>query len=169
MYRLYLIALSAVGMMCMIAVMFVPRGDAAPPPPPPALASAKPVIKGDPEALLLRRDKSGQFHIEAAVNGNAVNFLVDTGADMLALTEEQASQLGLNVSPSDFEPVMQTASGTGYGAAVHLDEVEVAGTRLHDVEAVVVKGLTINLLGQSVLRQLGGVELKGDNMIIRSQ
>jgi len=167
MHRLYLIALMAVGTMCLAAMFMVPSGVSEAPV---ALASAgQPAAKADAEALLLRRDRSGQFHLEGSVNGNTVTFLVDTGADMLALTEDEAANLGLNVSPDDFQPAMQTASGVGYGAPVKLDEVEVAGVTLHDVDAVVVKDLSVNLLGQSVLRQLGGVELKGDKMVIRSR
>ena len=165
MYRLYILALAAVGIMCLAAVFLVPGTSQAPV----AIASGKSGNPGETQALLLRRDQSGQFHLDASVNGTAVNFLVDTGADLLALTEAEAASLNLNVSPGDFEPVMQTASGVGYGAAVTLDEVEVAGVTLHDVDAVVVQGLTVNLLGQSVLRKLGGVELKGDRMIIRSR
>ena len=118
---------------------------------------------------MLRRDSSGQFHLEASVNGLPVEFLVDTGADIVALTEEEAANLGLSVSEGDFQPVMQTASGVGYGAKVRLDEIEVVDDKLRDVEAVVVKGLTVNLLGQSALRKLGSVQLNGDSMIIRAR
>ena len=62
---------------------------------------------------------------------------------------------------------MQTASGVGYGAPITLDEIEIAGQKLHDVDAVVVKDLGTNLLGQSALRRLGSVELKGDKMVIK--
>ena len=150
--------------MCLGAVFLVPGAPSAPV----IVASGKPAIKAETDALLLRRDRSGQFHLEASVNNNAVNFLIDTGADVLALTEDEAANLNLNLSPDDFQPVMQTASGVGYGAPVTLDEVEVAGMTLRNVDAVVVQGLTVNLLGQSVLRKLGGVELKGDTMVIRS-
>ena len=163
MNRLYIFALSAVGVMSLLAAFFAPASDEATP----AIAAvAKTVADPESEALLLLRDGSGQFHLTAGVNGDEVEFLVDTGADMLALTEEDAQNLGLGLSPSDFEPMMQTASGVANGAAVRLDEVEVAGVLLHDVDAVVVQGLTTNLLGQSVLRQLGGIELKGDKMVI---
>ena len=164
MYRLYIMALAAVGMMCLVAVFAVPRPGAAPV----SLANAKPERKsaGATEALLLERDASGQFHLEASVNGAPVEFLVDTGADIVALTEQEALNLGLNVAEGDFQPVMKTASGTGYGAQIKLDEMEVAGERLRDVDAVVVKGLGVNLLGQSALRKLGSVQLKGDSMII---
>ena len=154
--------------MCLVAVFVVPRPSSAPVALANASVSAKPQRKsaGSAEALLLQRDASGQFHLEASVNGAPVEFLVDTGADVVALTEQEALNLGLNVSDGDFEPVMKTASGTGYGAQIKLDELEVAGERLHDVEAVVVKGLAVNLLGQSALRKLGSVQLKGDSMII---
>ena len=156
--------------MCLGAVFMVPGAPSAPSAPsaPVAVASGKPAAKAETDALLLRRDRSGQFHLDASVNGNSVTFLVDTGADVLALTEDEAANLNLNLSPGDFEPVMQTASGVGYGAPVTLDEIEVAGMTLRNVDAVVVQGLSVNLLGQSVLRKLGGVELKGDTMVIRS-
>ena len=169
MYRLYIMALAAVGMMCLVAVFVAPRPSAAPVTL--ASASAKPQRPGASatEALLLQRDSSGQFHLEASVNGAPVEFLVDTGADVVALTEQEALNLGLNVSEGDFQPVMKTASGVGYGAQIKLDELEVAGERLREVDAVVVKGLAVNLLGQSALRKLGSVQLKGDSMIIHGR
>lgn len=163
MHRLYIIALSAVGAMCLLAAFFMPGSGTAKPD---IAASGKKAADPESDALLLLRDGSGQFHLTAGVNGSEVQFLVDTGADMVALTEEEAQGLGIVLSPSDFEPMMQTASGIANGATVKLDELEVAGVPLHDVDAVVVQGLTTNLLGQSVLRQLGGIELKGDKMVI---
>lgn len=163
MHRLYIIALSAVGAMCLLAAFFVPGSGTAKPE---VAAAGKKAADPQSDALLLLRDGSGQFHLTAGVNGGEVEFLVDTGADMVALTEEEAQGLGIGLSPSDFEPMMQTASGVANGAKVKLDEFEVAGVLLHDVDAVVVQGLTTNLLGQSVLRQLGGIELKGDKMLI---
>lgn len=167
MYRLYVIALTAIGAMFLLAAFFAPGLDDGSPAPVAAKGPAK--ASGETDALLLKRDGSGQFHLNATVNGSEVKFLVDTGADMVALTVEEAEALGVAVNEGEFEPMMQTASGVGYGAAVTLDEVEVAGAVLHDVDAVVVKGLTTNLLGQSVLRKMGGVELKGDTMVIRSR
>ena len=167
MHRLYIMALAAVGMMCLLAVFVAPHPSAAPVTL--ASASAKPQRPSATEALLLQRDSSGQFHLEASVNGTPVEFLVDTGADVVALTEQEALNLGLNVSEGDFQPVMKTASGVGYGAQIKLDELEVAGERLREVDAVVVKGLAVNLLGQSALRKLGSVQLKGDSMIIHGR
>ncbi len=120
--------------------------------------------------LSLPRDSSGQFRVRGIVNGSGeVDFLVDTGADLVALTEAEAEALGILPAEEDFQPNMQTAAGVGYGATVSLAELELAGQRLQNVDAVVMKGLATNLLGQSVLRQLGSVELKGDKMVIRGK
>lgn len=164
MNRVTYIALAAVGIMSLIAAMFAPRaGDA--PARPVAAANAKSIEGG--KALTLSRDGSGQFTLQVDVNGSEVEFLVDTGADVVALTEAEAEALGVMPDESEFQPTMQTASGVGYGAPITLEEIEIAGQKLHDVDAVVVKDLGTNLLGQSALRRLGSVELKGDQMVIK--
>lgn len=166
MNRLYVIALSAVGCMSLLAAFFAPQvdGGAAPPP-----AVAAVVADDEPSALTLTRNGSGQFTLPAVVNGSDLTFLVDTGADLVALTQDDAEALGIMPAEEDFQPTIQTASGVGYGAPVVLSEVEVAGHTFSDVDAVVVKDLGTNLLGQSLLRRLGSVELKGDKMVIRAR
>lgn len=165
MFRLLAIALSAIGLMAVIAAL-VPRpraeGEAV-------IAAA---IDADPEVgnayvTVIRRDSSGQFHTTALVNGQDTRFLVDTGADMVALTEEDAEALGITVDPDSFVPILQTASSPGYGARVTLDTLALGETEFTQVPAVVVRGLGVNLLGQSVLGKLGKVELQGDEMVIR--
>ncbi|MCZ8326295.1 MAG: TIGR02281 family clan AA aspartic protease [Sphingomonadaceae bacterium] len=168
MIRLFAIAFGAILAMMLVAGAIMPEADSAstgPAAPPPTQSASAAV--SDAQALVLRRDGSGQFHVTALVEGQDVRFLVDTGADVVALTIDEAEQLGLPVDPGSFQPMMQTASGVGYGAPVTIDSLEVGGQEFRSVPAVVVEGLTVNLLGQSVLRQLGKVELSGDRMIIR--
>lgn len=116
----------------------------------------------------LQRDGSGQFHLTARVNGEDTEFLVDTGADIVALTVDDARRLGLEVDPNTFVPLLRTASGTGRGTIVQLRNIEVAGHEFRNVSAVVMEGLEVNLLGQSVLRRFGSVELSGDRMVIHA-
>ncbi len=166
MTRLLAIVLSAIALMGLLAWSLTPRGE----PPVSAAPVASPSARSDPaddEALLLRRDASGQFHLTAQVNGSDTRFLVDTGADLVALTEAEAEALGILPPPDAFQPMMQTASGVGYGAPVTLDELTIGESSFQSVDAVVVQGLETNLLGQSVLRKLGKVELQGDRMVIR--
>lgn len=164
-----------VGAVMVGVVLFTPRPESAAPK---ALVAetARPAKSAAPrasgfalagEAEVLTRDETGQFHIDAAIDGQDVRFLVDTGADVVALTLDDADRLGIRVDPSEFRPLTRTASGVGYGTQVTLDRLEVAGAEFHQVPAVVIEGLSVNLLGQDVLRRLGKVELDGDRMVIR--
>lgn len=118
------------------------------------------------EMVEIARDGQGQFHLSVDVGGESVRFLVDTGADVVALTEDDAERLGLRPDPSEYRPMLQTASGTGMAAPVEIDRLTIGGHDLTGIEAVVVPDLPVSLLGQSVLRRLGSVTLKGDRLII---
>lgn len=165
MTRLFAIAFGATIVMLLIAAAVMPAADT---PPAPAEAPVAKTSATPSSALVLQRDGSGQFHVTATVDGQDTRFLVDTGADIVALSEAEADRLGLMIDPAEFQPMMRTASGLGYGAPVRLASLELAGREFTDVPAVVVQGLEVNLLGQSVLRQLGKVELSGDRMTIRT-
>ncbi len=116
---------------------------------------------------VIAKDASGRFSLKAMVNGEEAAFLVDTGADMVALTPDDAERMGIAVDRDSFAPVAQTASGIGYGAPVRIDRIEIADQEFRDVQAVVIDGLKVNLLGQSLLNQLGQMELHGDRMVFR--
>ncbi len=131
-----------------------------------AAISAQPTARPDPGATTITRDSTGHFHVTGEVNGQSSEFLVDTGADLVALTRDEAQRLGIFVSPGDFRPILRTASGTAQGAPVQIDRLTIGGSELHNVAAVVVDGLGTNLLGQSALRQLGKLEQDGDRMVI---
>jgi aspartyl protease family protein len=118
------------------------------------------------ERQVIRRDSSGQFHLTGQVNGEDVRFLVDTGADILALSVETAEAAGIEFDAASFEPITQTASGVGLGTQIEIEHLEVGGVQFDNVRAIIVEGLGVNLLGQSVLRRLGKVEMQGDRMVI---
>lgn len=118
------------------------------------------------EGMALDRDSSGQFHLTAGVNGTQTRFLVDTGADSVALTIADAQAAGIDVNPNGFQPILRTASGEGWGTLIVLDRLEIGNTELRNVGAVVVKDLDISLLGQSVLARMGEVKLQGDRMVL---
>jgi aspartyl protease family protein len=122
------------------------------------------VSRGD--VTEIRRDSTGQFHLEVDVGGAEITFLIDTGADVVALTEDDAQALGITPDSESFRPILRTASGTGMGAPVMLERMTIAGRELENVQAVVVPDLGVSLLGQSALRRLGSVTLQGDRLII---
>lgn len=117
--------------------------------------------------LTLQRDPTGHFNTQASVNGQPLPFVVDTGADIVALTVDDARRIGLPIDPSRFAVIAQGASGPVKGEEVSLDRIEINGQEIQHVRAAVLEGLGQNLLGQSALTRLGGVELKGDRMTLR--
>ncbi len=117
-------------------------------------------------ALVLMRDPGGQFRGDASVNDQPVRFVIDTGADGVALSEADARGVGVLPDPATYRQVVTTASGPGYGAHVRIDRLQIGGHVLHDIDAVVVRGLGTSLLGQTALRQLGPVTIVGDRMTI---
>ena len=131
-------------------------------------ASAGAVSPTEPlRELTLQRRRDGHFYIDGLVNGAETRFLIDTGASHIALTIDDAKRLGLDVSPADFDYVAQGAGGPVRGQVVTLDRVSIGGRVVANADAMVIEGLHVSLLGQSVLTQLGTVEMSGDRMILR--
>lgn len=116
---------------------------------------------------VIHRDEDGHFIADAQVNGSSIRFLVDTGADMVALSESDARRAGIYVSPSDYRVIGRGASGDVRGKHVLLDHVVIGGKRVSGVHGAVIEDLDVSLLGQSYLRQIGSVELSGDTMRLR--
>lgn len=168
-----ILALSAIASMLLLMQAFTPR-DETQAVPSGAANDSPPSQKGvmfaesakEAGEIQIPRDSSGQFHVRAKVNGAEERFLIDTGADVVALTVEAAEGAGLPVDPANFSAIMQTASGEGLGARFRVEDFEVAGKHFRDLDVVVMEGLETNLLGQSVLRKFGKVELRGDRMVI---
>jgi len=128
-------------------------GDGAP-----ALGDAAQVVKGP----------DGHFWADAAVNGQSVHFLVDTGATAVTLTADDALRLGLTPATLNYDLKMTTANGESRAARVKLDSVIVAGAQVQDVDAVVVEnGLQTSLLGMTYLGRLSQFEATRTSLVLR--
>ena len=173
MSRVYAILFGAILLMAGAAALLGTGWLPLPSPPvrakPASPAAAAATTADDGTVLTLTRDSAGHFLINAEVNGNDARFLIDTGADVVAIGEAEADRLGVHYDPAGFTASTQTAAGTGMGQHVTIDTLTIAGSEFHDLDAVVAQGLETNLLGQSVLRKLGKVELSGDKMTIRAE
>jgi len=116
---------------------------------------------------LLERSDSGHFYTYAKVNGELVHFIVDTGADVVALTTDDAERLGIPVNPSQFYVIGEGASGPVRGMPVTIDSIEVDGKLVNDVDGVVLADSSMSLLGQSYLSRMGEVQMRGEYMVLR--
>ena len=69
------------------------------------------------------RQPNGHFYVDGTVNGQSVRFLIDTGATSVALTADDASRIGLQFSPAEFQQIGYGASGPVMGKQVTLTSV----------------------------------------------
>ena len=120
-----------------------------------------------PRDTELEREANGHFYVHAKVNGQLVRFVVDTGATIVALTQEDAERVGLDVDPAKFRIIGEGASGAVMGENVKLGSIEVDGKLANDVEGVVLADSSMSLLGQSYLSRLNEVRMSGEYMILR--
>lgn len=122
---------------------------------------------GEARETRIERENNGHFYVHAKVNGELVRFVVDTGASSVALTEKDARRVGIQFSPREYEYIGQGASGPVKGKLVTIDEVDVDGKKVENVEGVVLADSQLSLLGQSYLSRMGEVQMRGDYMVLR--
>ncbi|MGQ9426822.1 retropepsin-like aspartic protease family protein [Gilvimarinus sp. F26214L] len=100
--------------------------------------------------------EGGHYFTPGRINGQAVDFLVDTGATAVAMNLPTAQRLGLNYRAGQRVSV-STASGVDSAYRVVLDSVRVGTIEVRNVEAVVSMGDFPReiLLGNSYLNRVG--------------
>ncbi len=111
---------------------------------------------------------NGHFEVEGRVNGRQMNFMVDTGASVIALTARDAAMLGVHPSESEYRAVVRTANGTVRAAPVTLDRVEIDDIVEYNVGAVVLPdgALSDNLLGLTFLSKLRKFEYSDGRLVL---
>ncbi len=106
--------------------------------------------------LTLSRGSNGHFETAAMIEGRRIEFLVDTGASVIALREQDAGRLGFHPTRRDYTAKVSTANGTVLAALVELNRVEVGELVVFNVAALVLpdEALAQNLLGMSFLSRV---------------
>ena len=100
--------------------------------------------------VVLEQDRNGHYLAQGEINGQAVTFLVDTGATDVALPASTARALGLEFGP---RVQVMTAAGPANAWMTRLDEVAVGGIRRKNVRASITTGeFNGILLGMSFLK-----------------
>lgn len=115
--------------------------------------------------VTLYADGSGFFYSDGRINDIAVRFLVDTGANTIALNSRMAERLGLDYKRKGRRGVASTAGGLVPMYSLRLTSVTVGSITLHDVEAGIIEGdhPVDVLLGMSFLGRLD-MRRDGDKM-----
>lgn len=85
-------------------------------------------------------DSNGMYSVNGLINGRSVGFLVDTGANTIALNSSDAKRLNIDYKAEGQRVVGETASGQNWVYLLTLDSVSVGQIRLSNVEAIVFDG-----------------------------
>jgi aspartyl protease family protein len=150
-----------------LAVKFVDQSGRAPAA---AAMTAAPVPQPAPtnyRSVSLKRSDNGHFEVEARVDGRRIEFMVDTGASLIALRESDAARLGIRPIPRDYTAKVSTANGVALAARVELRTVEIGGIVVRDLSAIVLpdEALGANLLGMSFLSRVRWTHERGKLVI----
>jgi aspartyl protease family protein len=135
--------------------------------PHPEPATAQASIAGA-RTVVIAPSRGGHFRVNGRVNGRSIDFMVDTGASLIALKPEDAAMLGIHPVERDYVGMVRTANGTIRVARADLDTVEIDDLELHNVAAVVLPAgvASENLLGLSFLRRLRRFEYADGKLVL---
>ena len=118
----------------------------------------------------LAAESDGHFLVTADINNRAVKVLVDTGATSVALSYEDAVQIGLRPNTLNYDVTVHTANGEGKAARVTLREIEINNIRVSDVEGLVLQkgALRGTLLGMSFLSRLRSFSIENGKLVLKN-
>lgn len=117
--------------------------------------SFAPPVKGS--QVTLQSDSGGHFYVTAKINNkSSVRLIVDTGATMVTLSNEDA--IRLNIPNYKKEPItIATANGISTAYKIKLNLIQVGNITLSNIDAIVIaesNNLKISLLGMSFLNRM---------------
>ena len=120
---------------------------------------------GGSDRVALSADARGHFITPGSINNRPTQFLVDTGASVVAIGQAEADRLGLNYRTG--QPVtLRTANGTAPGWALRLATVRIGDVTAYEVDAVVTpSAMPAVLLGNSFLNRFS-MRRDGDTMLL---
>lgn len=127
--------------------------------------------KTTPRTVKMRQEH-GVYYIPARINGQELEFVFDTGASGVLISQVEATLLWKQgkLTEEDILGKVQNFIADGSvvnNTAIILRSVEVAGVTLHDIEAYVSQNSTAPLLlGQSVMSRFGSFTLDYRNSTV---
>ena len=117
------------------------------------------------DRVALTADARGHFVTAGTIEGKPVQFMVDTGATVVAIGQGEADRMRLDYKSG--RPVrMATANGSTQGWMVKLRDVRIGDVTVYDVDAVITPAaMPAVLLGNSFLNRFN-MRRDGDQMML---
>lgn len=113
--------------------------------------------------IVLSSGPGGHFTSLGTINGKTTQFLVDTGATSVSISQAEADQMGLKYRDGR-RILTQTANGVAPAHVVTLNTVRIGDVEVRNVEAIVTPGqMSHVLLGNSFLTRF---QMKRENEVL---
>ncbi len=116
---------------------------------------------------VLTADASGNYFIQGRINDYPVEFLVDTGASLVAIPQQIADKLKIS---GRYPISLSTANGITTGSLTRLEQISFGAFTLYDIKAVIIPNRNDDtvLLGMNVLSHFNITQSK-KKLILREQ
>ncbi len=119
------------------------------------------------QSYRLNRQPDGHFYITLKVNGTPVEFVVDTGASQIVLSQQDARRIGIDPDTLPYLGRADTANGVVKTARVVLRVITLGDIVDTDVPAQVNGGaMSGSLLGMSYLSRFRELSIRGNTLIL---
>ena len=129
----------------------------------PASVGATGAAPGSGSRIVLNAGSGGHFVTPGQINGQQVRFVVDTGASVVALGEDEAKRIGLKYKEGRLG-YASTANGTVTTWQIKLASVRVGDVEIRDVDASVLPAsMPYILLGNAFLSRF---QMKRENDVM---
>jgi aspartyl protease family protein len=113
------------------------------------------------------RQGDGHYYLTLMLNGVPVDFMIDTGATSVALSQADAMRIGTDPATLRYTSTAYTANGVVRTARLEGVEFELNGMRDRGVETFVSQGdQDGSLLGMSYLSRYSKIEITGDRLML---
>jgi aspartyl protease family protein len=131
----------------------------------PASVGAASAAPGSGKRIVLTGSSGGHFMTQGQINGQAVRFMVDTGATSVGMSEAEARRLGIPYREGRLATA-GTANGMVTMWIVKLSSVRIGDVEVRDVDASVVPApMPYILLGNSFLSRFT-MRTEADTMVL---
>jgi aspartyl protease family protein len=115
---------------------------------------------GTGSLIVMTAGSGGHFTSGGSINGKAVNFLVDTGATSVSISQSVADRIGLDYRKGQ-RGMVNTANGAVPVHAMSLSVVRIGDVQVYNVDAVIIPAAMDQvLLGNSFLTRF---QMKREN------
>lgn len=118
--------------------------------------------------IVLPRQPNGHYYLTLDVNDVPVDFVVDTGASQIVLSQEDAARVGIDPASLRYLGVANTANGQVRTAPVWLDRISLGEMQDFEVPAVVNDGqMDGSLLGMTYLDSFDTIQIRNGELILQ--